>query len=138
MIMVKKIEYRDVVFWKGSNGMLFGKVRNPNIQRRLTVETAKRCIDSIMQLSSGAPMALCMDLRDTKGTFSIEAAHFLADAFDQMPQIVYEAYVVNSLSINLLVQSFKRIYSTKAPYGIFQEMSGAEKECLFFINSTEK
>jgi len=79
-------------------------------------------------------MPLLVDLRDTKGTFSIAAAQLLANSFKNLSLIISEAYVVNSLSINLLIRSYKRLYDTSIPYAVFNNMAMAEKYCLDFKN----
>ena len=128
--MEEMIIHKHATFWTKGNGILFGKVRNLNSRYQLDFRTAQLYLETIAELSSGTPMPFLIDLRDVKGTFSSEAGQLLAKSFNKLSNIVYEVYVVNSLPINLLVQSYKRIYHTKTPYVIFDDISKAQEYCL--------
>lgn len=124
------IIHKHATFWTKGNGILFGKIRNLNSNQKLDAKTAQQYLDTIAELSKGAPMPFLIDLRDIRGTFSSEAAQLLAKSFNKLTNIVYEVYVVNSLPISLLVQSYKRIYHTKIPFIICNDMDMAQKHCL--------
>ena len=126
------IAYEWASFWTQDDGVLYGKLYNMDANHRLDQNTAKRYLNTTAELSNGVPMPFLMDLRNIKGTFSNEAGLELAMGFKMMPHIVFEAYVVNSFSISLLVQSYKRIYNTKVPFAIFDDMGLAQENCSRF------
>lgn len=133
--MEEIIIYEHATFWTDSSGILFCKFQSLNANNKLDYKIAELYIDTISKLSNGMPMPLLIDLRDTKGTFSIAAAQLLANSFNNLSLIISEAYVVNSLSINLLIRSYKRLYNTNISYSIFEDMTMAEKYCLDFKNN---
>jgi len=122
--------YGNATFWTQDNGILFCKLRNLQPDLKLDCKSASLYLDAIRKLSADEPVPLLIDLRDTKGTFSNDAAHLLSDSFSNMPFVICEAYVVNSLSVKLLVQAYKRIYKTNIPYALFNRISDAETYCL--------
>ncbi len=132
--MEEMIIYEHASFWTDSSGVIFCKFKSLNAHNKLDYKIAELYIEAISKLSNGVPMPLLIDLRDTKGTFSIAAAQLLANSFNNLSLIISEAYVVNSLSINLLIRSYKRLYDTSIPYAVFDDMSTAEKYCLEFKN----
>ncbi|MBC2840406.1 hypothetical protein [Robiginitalea sp. SC105] len=93
----------------------------------LNVRTARRYLDKVISLSNGSPMPLLIDLRSARGTFSTEAAKLLASKSSQGHIAICEAYVVNTLAIELLVRAFKRIYPNDIPFAIFKDVPSAEK-----------
>lgn len=121
-------------FWIKDDGILYAKIGTPNMNNRLDVHTAELYIDAIARLSKGKAMPLLIDLRNTKGTFSNEAAQLLARKFKAMPIAICEAYVVNSLSVRLLVHSYKRIFNPDSPFEIFKTVTSAREYCLNCIN----
>lgn len=122
--------YGKASFWIQDNGILYCKLGNLEEDNKLDYKLALLYLDAIAKLSGNSPMPLLIDLRNTKGTFSNDAAHLLSERFRTMQNVVCEAYVVNSLSVKLLVQAYKRIYKTKIPYALFDQMSEAEDYCL--------
>tara|TARA_R110002074_G_scaffold349981_2_gene520775 strand:- start:43814 stop:44233 length:420 start_codon:yes stop_codon:yes gene_type:complete len=133
-IMENIITYEHATLWTESNGILFCKINNLDAHNQLDFKSAQLYIEAIIKLTNGVPLPFVIDLRDTKGTFSIAAAQLLSKKFNSMPLIVSAAYVVNSLAINLLIQSYKRIYDTKIPHAIFKDMTTATSYCLKYKN----
>ena len=101
-----------------------------NVHHKLDYKIAQLYLETIGKLSKGEPLPIIIDLRDTKGTFSIAAAQLLSKSFNSGAFISSEAYIVNSLSINLLILSYKRLFDSKIPYAIFKKVSKAEEYCL--------
>lgn len=132
------IIYEHATIWTDSSGILFCKFKSLNANNKLDYPKAELCIEAISKLSKGISMPLLIDLRDTKGTFSIAAARFLARSFNNLSLIISEAYVINSLSINILIRSYKRLYDTSIPYAVFNTMEMAERYCLEFKNDMSK
>ena len=121
-------------FWIGEEGILHCKLSNSNMDKKLDYKTAQLYLEAIETLSKGRPMPLLIDLRSTKGTFSSAAAQLLAKSWDNMPSVLCEGYVVSTLSVKLLVQAYKRIYKTKIPFGIFNNLNKATEYCLSHNN----
>ncbi|SKB57706.1 hypothetical protein SAMN05660866_02223 [Maribacter arcticus] len=133
-IMENIITYEHATLWTDTNGILFCKINNLDAHNKLDFKSAQLYLEAIIKLTNGVPMPFLIDLRDTKGTFSIAAAQLLSKKFNTLPLVVSTAYVVNSLSINLLIQSYKRIYDTKIPFEIFKDMTSAKNYCLKYMN----
>jgi hypothetical protein len=133
-IMENIITYEHATLWTESNGILFCKINNIDAHNKLDFNSAQLYIEAIIKLTNGVPLPFVIDLRDTKGTFSTAAAQLLSKKFETMPLIVSTAYVVNSLAIHLLIQSYKRIYNTKMPQAIFKDMTSAKNYCLKYKN----
>lgn len=128
--MKNRVVHKNASFWTDGSGILFGKINNLNPQQKLDDKTARLYLNTIAELSKGKAMPFLIDLRDIKGTFSVEAGQLLGKSMNEMSTILYEVYVVNSLSITLLVQSFKRIYHGTKPFVIFNDMTQALEQCL--------
>lgn len=128
--MGKIVTSGNASFWIQDNGILYCKLDSLEADNKLGYKSAQMYLESLEKLIKDNPMPLLIDLRNTKGTISIEAAHLLSESFNKMQHVICEAYVVNTLSVKLLVQGYKRIYKTKIPYGIFEKMDLAEAFCL--------
>tara|TARA_R110000744_G_scaffold182876_3_gene302181 strand:- start:1397 stop:1795 length:399 start_codon:yes stop_codon:yes gene_type:complete len=128
--MEKKIINKHVSFWVEDNSVLLCKISNLNPDQKLDYKIAQECLAVVSELNTGVPMPIIIDLRDVKGTFSIAAGHLLSKKIESMSLISTEVYLVNSLSINLLIKSYKRLYSKKLPHAIFKSMKLAKVYCL--------
>lgn len=128
-----KINEHDF-FWIQDDGILYVKLGSLDVDNKLDDRTAQLYLDAITELSKGTPRPLLIDLRGVKGTFLNTAAHLLSKNFENMSFVISEAYVVNSLSVKLLVQAYKRIYKTKIPYAIFENVSIAKEYSLSYKN----
>lgn len=117
-------------FWLDTKGILNCKLYNNNSEHKLDYKTAQLFLEAVDSLYSGKPAPLLLDLRDVKGTFTNDAAQILSSTLKKMNWVTCEAYVVNSLSVKLLVQAYKRIYKTKIPFALFDQISEAEAYCL--------
>ncbi len=122
-------------FWTENNEILFGKINSCSSYKKLDYKMAEVYIASIKKLTNGDPMPFVLDLRGVKGSFSIDAAQFISKSLKGLSLITFEAYVVNSLSINLLILSYKRIYDTITPYAMFEDIYEAKEYCLEKIKS---
>ena len=117
-------------FWRDDSGILCCKLMNTNEAKKLDQLTAKKYLNAMKTLSKGQPVPVLFDLRDVKGTISVEGAQHLARGLNNLEIAVCEVYVVNSFAINLLVRAYKRIYHTEIPYAIFNDISKAKERCL--------
>lgn len=130
MGIINRTTCGNATFWIQDNGILYCKLGNLEPDNKLDYKSARLFLDVIRKLSKDEPIALLIDLSRTKGTFSNDAAHLLSESFGNMPFVICEAYVVNNLSVKLLVQAYKRIYKTKIPYNLSDKIEKAEAYCL--------
>lgn len=132
--MEKKVINNYVSFWVEDNGILFCKISNLDPYQKFDYKIAQESLEIISELSKNISMPIIIDLRDVQGTFSIAAGHLLSKSLESVPLVSFEVYVVNSLAVNLLIQSYKRIYDTKIPHTIFKDMITAKNYCLQYKN----
>jgi len=118
-------------FWV-DNEILFCEIINLDETRNLTVETVDSYIIAISTLCNGKKMPFLIDLRNTRGAFLNTAAKKLASSLKLSKLSVAEAFVVNSLKVNLLINSYKRIYEPITPFKIFKDYNEA---LTFSINA---
>lgn len=128
--MDELIIYEHATFWIDNAGILFCKLTSLDAQNKLDFKIANKYIDAIVKLSNGIPRPFVIDLRDTKGTFSIAGAQVLSNALSKVSLVISEAYIVNTLSMNLLIHSYKRLYNTTIPFEIFNNDASALAYCL--------
>ena len=117
-------------FWVDKDGILNCKIYNCNTDNRLDFKTAQLFLNAIEGLTLGKPMPFLLDFRGVKGTFSNAAGQALSEGLKNSQLIPCEAYVVNSLSIKLLVRTYKRLYHPNIPYNIFNDLNAAKSYCL--------
>lgn len=128
---MEKITVQEhAVFWKEDDGILYGRFSNLSVEDSMDHKTAQLYIDAILKLSKGEAIPLLIDLSEAKGTISNAAAQLLSKSSNDMPCVICEAYVVESLSVKLLVQAYKRIYNTKIPHALFKNVASARDYCL--------
>ena len=122
----------DIVNWSEDPAVVAANALSPAEVQRVNVDneakkldqlTAKKYLNAMKTLSKGQPVPVLFDLRDVKGTISVEGAQHLARGLNNLEIAVCEVYVVNSFAINLLVRAYKRIYHTEIPYAIFNDIS---------------
>lgn len=118
-------------FWIGMDGILYGTINNSNTYTKMDSYTASSYAATVSNLSKGRPVPLLIDLRNTQGALSLEAAEVLSDRFNKMSFVICEAYVVNSLALKLQVNTFKRLYNTRSPYKIYHSLKDAQEFCLW-------
>jgi len=113
--------YDDVVFFQFNNNESF---------YNLDLKTAKKFIDIVVTLCNGKPMSFIIDIRGFRGSFSADAANFLANSSELLKLRISEAFITNSIATNLLIASYKRIYDPITPHVICDEIRSAEQYCL--------
>lgn len=124
------IIYEDAMFWTDGSGILYCKFNNKDTNSKLDYRRAKLYIRAITKLCNGQAMPFLIDVRDARGTFSISAAKLLAKNLDLLRLRISEAFITNSLGINLLITTYKRIYNPITPFGVFNELVDAKKYSL--------
>lgn len=131
--MKVKIEHENATFWTKGTGIIYCELTNPDSRRKLDKRTAEAYLKSVSQLSIGHPMPLHVDLRKAKGTFSIEAAQLLTYELYENNLINCESFLVDSLSIHLVIQAYKKVFKSEIPYGIFKSTQKAHDFCESFL-----
>jgi len=119
-----------VKFWIDDKNILNCQFNYANPAYRLDKKRTKSYIDAIITLCNGKAMPFLIDLRNARGTFSINAANLLANTPKLKAIRISEAFVFNSMSIELLISSYKRIYDPVTPYAMFNDLDSAKIYCL--------
>ncbi len=122
------IQLEKAKFWY-EDGILYGKLFNQDSNQSLKEENTLNYINAMIKLCNGVPSPFLIDLRDIKGTYTISAARLLSNTEALRNLRFCEAYLLNSLSSKLLVDSYKRIYDPKTPYRVFYDINGAVNYC---------
>lgn len=125
MISINDIVQLDQAKFWTDNGILFGEIRHPDTNRYLNSETLKTYLKAVSDLCEGKKMPFLLDLRNTDGTFSNNAAKKLANSLEYNKLIIAEIFVINSLKMKLLISSYKRIYEPNTPFEIFEDYDEA-------------
>lgn len=122
-------------FWT-DNGILFCEILHTEKKRYLNTGTIEKYLNAIRELCKDEKMPFLLDLRNTEGTFSSNAAKKLAINQVYNKSIISEVFVVNSLKMRLLINSYKRIYEPSTPFKIFEDYNEA-LNYLITIKNTE-
>ena len=125
------IQLERTKFWV-DNGILFCEILNLDPARNLNEDTVESYIQTVSKLCNGKKMPFLIDLRNTHGTFLSTAAKKLANSSELSKLGLAEVFVVNSLKIELLIISYKRIYEPIIPFKIFKNYNEA---LTFSINT---
>tara|TARA_B100001059_G_C17803667_1_gene567764 strand:+ start:227 stop:640 length:414 start_codon:yes stop_codon:yes gene_type:complete len=127
--MKELIRINHAEFWT-ENGILYCNFNNSNPNYTLDSDRVKLYIDAIVKLCKGKPMPFVYDITNSKGTYSTSAAHLFANSPSLVKLRISEAFVLNTIGIKLLIHSYKRLYDTKTPYKIFNNMNDALSYCV--------
>lgn len=117
-------------FWVAPEKILHCQFNNSNPEYRLDTKKVKTYIETISTLCNGKSMPFLIDLRNARGTFSTNAANLLSKSPLLREIRVAEAFVYNSMSMELLISSYKRIYDPITPFALFKDPEAAKNYCL--------
>jgi len=87
----------------------------------LDVPLAKSFIELAEKKCKGIPRPFLFDLRDIDGIMTIEAGRLLAKSEILKYLRIAHAFIVNSLSVRLMVNFYLRVYSPGCPGKIFDQ-----------------
>jgi hypothetical protein len=132
--MNDQIIFERAKFWT-YQGILFCEIRNNDISINLNMETIKNYIEAILSLCNNQAMPFLIDLRDTKGAYVNSAAKLLATSPEIQKVRLVEIFVTNSMSIKLLINSYKRLFNPSTPFMIFNNYDEAVEYCVEIKNS---
>ena len=128
--MLTKISFDKAKFWIDSRGILNCKHFNSDINWKLNEKEAEKYILAVLTLAGDELRPIIFDFRDVRGTYTILAARLVAKDPTLKKIIISEAFVVNSLAVRLLINSFKRIYEPMIPFKIFSNIEDAQEYSL--------
>ena len=123
------IKFEDIIFWKDEKDILYCKSINSESIHNLDIHKAKLYIKAIIELSEGKPMPFLIDLRNSRWTFSILAAKELSNNPKLQRLRISEAFVANTIAIELLIKSYKRLFDSRTPFKIFRNLETAKYYC---------
>ncbi|PKA82603.1 hypothetical protein ATE92_0736 [Ulvibacter sp. MAR_2010_11] len=113
-----------------ANGILHCEFFNMEMYHSLRAERAQTYIEAIKTLCQGKPTPFIIDIRNAKGTYTIEAAKLFADSPDLKFIRIAEAYILNSTAMKLLIGAYKRIYEPTTPFILVNDLEQAITYCL--------
>ena len=125
--MLTKISFDKAKFWVDSEGMLYCKHYNRDINWKLNEKDVEKYILAVLTLTADNESPIIFDFRDVRGTYTILAARMVAKDPSLKKIIISEAFVVNSLAVRLLINAFKRIYEPSIPFKIFSNIKDAQE-----------
>ncbi|WP_339875448.1 hypothetical protein [Olleya marilimosa] len=125
---VKKVGHAK--FWTDDNNIINLQFNSIEDYYTLDLTTAKKYINIIANLCQGNPMPFIIDLRGFHGTFSTEAANFIAKSNVLINLRISEAYILNSIGAKLLIASYKRIYDPLTPHITCNDFETATQYCI--------
>ncbi|WP_292949313.1 hypothetical protein [Olleya sp. UBA1516] len=117
-------------FWKDDNNIINLKFNSIEDYYIFDLSAAKKYASIITDLCNGRPMSFIIDLRGFHGTFSTEAANFIAKSSDLIKLRISEAFILNSIGTKLLIASYKRIYDPLTPHITCNDIETATQYCI--------
>jgi hypothetical protein len=124
------IIFENAMFWTDRSEILYCKFNNEDSESKLNYRRVNLYIKAIVKLCNGRPMPFLIDVRDTKGTFSITAAKLLTNNPELLKLRISESFITNTIGMRLLITAYKRIYNPITPYGVFSELEAAKDYCF--------
>ena len=128
--MAEKTVVFDKVNFRMANGILFCEFDKKDICHRLHEESVHHYIEAMSTKCDGHPTPFLIDLRNTTGTYTINAAKLFANSPELKLVRIAEAYVFSSTAMKLLISAYKRIYEPTTPYIIANNLDQAINYCL--------
>jgi hypothetical protein len=132
------IKFHNAMFWTDDTDILYCEFTNQKHNHKLDVDFVKFYIDAITNLCNGKAMPFLIDLRGSRGTFSISAAKLLAKDSELIKLRISESFVTNTIGIKLLITTYKRLYDPITPFGIFNNIEDAKIFCNAYKNEVEE
>ena len=124
------IIYENAMFWTDGSGILYCKFNNKDSNSKLDYNKAKLYISAVTKLCNGKAMPFLIDVRNTRGTFSIDAAKLISKDISLIKLRISEAFIIKNIGITLLIATYKRIYNPITPYGVFRDLEDAKAYSL--------
>ncbi|AXO79626.1 hypothetical protein DZC78_04200 [Olleya aquimaris] len=128
--MKKMVTVGQAKFWTDYDNILYFEFTKNQSDFVLDLNTAKKYFNGILQISEGMSMSSVIDLRGFRGTFSTEAAKFIAKNSLLNNSSISQAFITNSMATKLLIASYKRIYDPIIPFKVCNDLEVAKQFCL--------
>ncbi|RIA08499.1 hypothetical protein OE09_0312 [Flavobacteriaceae bacterium MAR_2010_72] len=128
--MNQQISINKAKFWTDERGILFCEFDNQDVYHKLDIDSVKIYEEAIISLTQGKSMPFLIDARNTRGSFTSKSAKLFAKSKIFKQARICEAFVVNSIKTELLINSFKRIYDPNTPFLVFNDIERALDYCL--------
>lgn len=132
--MLTEISFEKAKFWIGSEGILNCKYFNSDVNWKLRTSAVKKYILALLTLAADRPRPIIVDFRNVSGIYTIMAARLFVRDSSVNRIIISEAFIVNSLTVRLLVCVYKKIYDPFIPFKIFYNIKDAQE---YSINQIE-
>lgn len=116
-------------FWI-DNDILHCQLSNNNAQDKFEASVIKLFISAIDKLCNNEPKPFLIDLRDANGYLTRDSANLMASSPVLTSLRISEAYILNKIGVRLVINSYKRIYETVTPFGLFDNLDAAMKYCV--------
>lgn len=129
-----EIELNKTKIWTNAKGILFCEFKNTESFLTLGADLVEKYEKAISTVSQGKSMPIVIDIRDTQGNFSAEAAKLFANSSVFKKVRISEAYVINSINTKLLINTYKRIFEPNTPFEIFKDFDEA---LAYSVNTKE-
>ena len=123
------INFERTKFWVEQD-VLCCEIHSNGSHRDIQTDILKGHIETIVDICHNQPMPFLIDTRNVKGTYIISSAKLLATSPELDKVRTAEVFVVDSMNINLLINSYKRIFNPNTPYRIFKNYDKAMAYCL--------
>lgn len=137
MRMEKTNSAKPANFWK-QEGILYCQFEDIGQIEKWSAHTYQHFLRAIRDLCQGEPMPLIVDLRQARGTLSADTAKTLSARCRRIPLILGEAYLVQSLSVRLLVQSYVRLIHRDSTSTICTTLPAAKRFCESLVGAAIK
>ena len=124
------IGFNNALFWTDETEILYCEFNNSDPSVKLETNNVESYIKAITTLCDGKAMPFLINLKGTRGTFSISAAKLVAKSPELIKLRISESYIINTIGIKLLLSFYKRLYDPITPFGLFNDISAAKEFCL--------
>ncbi len=106
-------------FYKDPRGFLYFKIENEENCYSFNAGQLNRYIYVAATIIKETPTPLLLDLRNITGVLSCSTFSLLAKKFKLNTSFTKTSFIVNSLSLKLLIHNYIRIYKPSIPSRVF-------------------
>ncbi|NRD20376.1 hypothetical protein HNV08_09985 [Winogradskyella eckloniae] len=128
--MSKVIGFNNAVFWTDHTEILYCEFNNSVPNLKLEQKVIESYIEAIANLCNEKPMPFLIDLKETRGTYTISIAKLIAKNQELEKLKITESYVINSAASRLLIGFYRKMYNDVTPIGLFKDYTLAKDYCL--------
>lgn len=125
-----KIELPNGIYMLDKREFLYCKFQLGSFENKLSPTQILEYIDAMQRLSKGARLPHLIDLRDALGILSLDANRLLAESPELQAIRLAQAFVVNSLSMQLLANFHIQVLKPNCPSKVFTDIEEASEWIL--------